>query len=95
LSSNISHAAALALAGWYLMTPPIYQQLRLSPVPRSKWVINGKFDSAEKRDKFATKYSAELVKKNKIRAAVDFAQTYQCVSIDDPQLKETLSPELR
>jgi hypothetical protein len=88
------HAAVLALVGWYLMVPPVYQRLRSRPVPLSKWVVNGSFDSAKKCDDAATKRSAELVKNNRIRTAVDFAETYQCVSADDPRLKEKadLSP---
>jgi len=80
------HAAALALVGWYLMTPPVYQRLRASPVPLSKWVVNGRFDSAKKCDEAATKHSAELVKQSP-SAAVEYADTYQCVSTDDPRLK--------
>jgi hypothetical protein len=82
------HAAAFALVGWYLMIPPVYQRLRSRPVPLSKWVVSGSFDSAKKCDEAATKRSAELVKNNRIPTAVDFAETYQCVSTDDPRLKE-------
>jgi hypothetical protein len=83
---TLRHAAALALVGWYLMVPPVYQRLRASPVPLSKWVVNGRFDSAKKCDEAATKHSAELVKRSP-RAAVDYAETYLCVSTDDRRLK--------
>jgi hypothetical protein len=54
MSMNIRHAAALALVGWYLMTPGVTRPTETSPshmldptVPFSLWTVNKVFDSAE------------------------------------------------
>ncbi len=58
------HAAALALVGWYLMMPPVYQNGKEverdidiggghldETAPLSKWAIVGSFDSAAECEK--------------------------------------------
>ena len=48
------HAAALALAGWYLMVPPVQQSSQLAPNPHAPlkdWSQEGAFDTVER---FAT-----------------------------------------
>ena len=49
---NLRHAAALALVGWYLMSPPI-QAFKESPVPElsaplSQWTSVSAFDTAQR-----------------------------------------------
>ena len=85
---NLSHAAALALVGWYLMTPPI------SP----KTEIKGSYDSADACRKgqiqlvntilaFAAQESDES-KRNFFVPSWRDAMNAVCVSTDDPRLKE-------
>jgi hypothetical protein len=42
---KLSHAAALALVGWYLMVPPITDGEKAIP-PISQWGLDYSFDSA-------------------------------------------------
>lgn len=59
---KLRHAAALALVGWYLMTPPIYEVTTNSPesvkmgdkfyevrpsAPLGVWEVTASFDSAD------------------------------------------------
>lgn len=49
---NLRHAAALALVGWYLMTPPVesctgaFSGGACHQVPLEKWQIVGTYDSS-------------------------------------------------
>jgi len=81
------HAAALALIGWYLMTPPMDMRPPLdvtrvdrdAPLPR--WGIVESFDSAS------------ACEKKRSRLQGQSGQAYHlflgaiCVSMDDPRLK--------
>jgi hypothetical protein len=40
------HAAALALVGWYLMTPPILLKCPDEGAPLSRWTVEEAFDTA-------------------------------------------------
>jgi hypothetical protein len=43
---NPRHAAALALVGWYLMVPPMYQHHEIDDkAPLSQWRIIQSFDT--------------------------------------------------
>jgi hypothetical protein len=48
---NLRHAAALALVGWYLMTPPPSSKENWSrvtpPVPLGRWIMRDGFDTAD------------------------------------------------
>jgi len=87
-------AAALALVGWYLMTPPVtldQQADKLLPhtgAPFSEWDIYSAFDSAS--DCEAAKSSlrgnlAELKKQGWSEIVINAAT---CVATDDPRLKK-------
>jgi hypothetical protein len=86
---NLRHAAALALAGWYLMVPP---RLSHSPkggqiAPLSRWTIGCTFESEKACD-------AERSDPSKIAPPVGSyrglppEQVYdaQCIVSDDPRL---------
>ena len=87
------HAAAFALVGWYLITPPwMYRSEDLSrPVaqrhyepnpdaPYSHWRIQEGFDSAEKCASVRKSWSGAVSAENNWFYAV-------CIASDDPRLK--------
>ena len=92
------HAAALSLAGWYLMVPP--PLLHANPpvdleAPLSKWSLFSMHDSAAECEKglvaFYKLARAELTANPADEG--DRMQFYQlessqCVNSDDPRLKE-------
>ena len=53
---NLCHGAALALVGWYLMLPPLADEVKppiphrtvASSAPLSQWCLVQRFDTAEK-----------------------------------------------
>jgi hypothetical protein len=74
---NHRHAAALALLGWYLLSPPRRNDQLRPEVPLADWVQLGSFDSAEKcRD---AGYDRQ--------ARVPQYQAWVCIASDDPRLK--------
>jgi hypothetical protein len=96
---KICHAAALALVGWYLMTPPINKHRGAFDVdpqaPLFQWIVNTPFDAASKcaeiNSGIITKYQREMGKNPagslKWAVAKSLALS-QCISTDDPRLKE-------
>jgi hypothetical protein len=84
-----SHAAALALVGWYLMTPPP-DNLK---APISQWEINASYDTAEQCSLeqgvyFNTGMKQRKQKLGNLRAANEAMLRAQCIATDDPRLKE-------
>ena len=83
---KIGHAAALALVGWYLVTPPwqkgknaVEEKL---DAPLSKWIQSHAFDSAAE---------CEALREQVIKAQKDAGISVtaeRCVASDDPRLKE-------
>ena len=60
------HAAALALVGWYLMTPPpalFHDAHRGSQAHLSLWEIRGNYTSAVDCEKALTKVQNEMLRK--------------------------------
>jgi hypothetical protein len=91
--TKLRHGTALALAGWYLIAPPVKpcpgecgadrQQIDLR-APLSRWQLIESFDSAE----ICKQYEVEL----KLTASTNIAWTRahqsECIASDDPRLKE-------
>ena len=91
------HAVALALVGWYLMTPPRISNWPLSydtDAPISRWMTLGSFDTAEQCDARKTSMEYLLVQKDHPekgegqQSVEAFMISAKCVSTDDPRLKE-------
>lgn len=97
----VRHAAALALVGWYLMTPPLSYPTPGGPAsldykaPLGTWTISRAFDSAkecedyklmaEGRTKKDQNPIGETNAKERFANALVFSQ---CIATDDPRLKE-------
>jgi len=88
------HAAALALVGWYLITPPTNPTGVHPSQPLSKWVVYQDYDS------FPTCLAAETELRRRGKQDPDVTPTLQfpprqlqqfaaalCVAADDPRLK--------
>jgi hypothetical protein len=93
---NLRHAAALALVGWYLITPPfVGDPFYVDHTARlSEWKIESSYDTAEqcesarKRKSIGARLSRRILEPGS-RAMMDAAQGYaQCVASDDPRLEE-------
>lgn len=72
------HAAALALLGWYLMTPPAP-----GDHPLTEWNHTKSFDSASACDTFLLKLTQDAQKKHELRYDIVHAE---CFASDDPRL---------
>jgi hypothetical protein len=78
------HTAALALAGWYLMVPPMYGHHEIDgDAPLSEWQIVESFDTAEK----CSAYEVKLKIRNSPRWRVKRVSLGACIASDDPRLK--------
>jgi hypothetical protein len=87
---TIRHAAALALAGWYLMIPPAHAY---SNAPLNRWEIVNSFDTAAgcqmNRSEFIQDGTRRM-KANQSASDRDWGMRYEaalCISTDDPRLK--------
>ena len=98
------HAAALALVGWYLMMPPLYWSKANPPTaPLRQWTVFGRYDSAQEgsdeRTKMIRVQSMALLSDlaegvsdaNRPSLSLDFKHA-QCITSDDPRLKENSAP---
>jgi len=99
---NPRHAAALALVGWYLMTPPVGNDLQIySQAPLTEWRVEEAADSSDRCNdaKLAlfNRADAEIKQQkhetldpslNLPLAAMKVALAAQCIASDDPRLKE-------
>jgi hypothetical protein len=92
---KLRHAAALALVGWYLMTPPWvgFETFDWS-APLSKWYEAEQFKTAAECQNYREHVSAkDLTEKKAVPAghsADANAEVYrhgQCVADDDPRLE--------
>lgn len=98
---NPRHAAALALIGWYLMTPPVVRSglttAEMPTAPKSKWEIWGKFNTPHEcetaRSRFLSDpnnrvfYAAEASGTAQYHSAAKRKIEADCISTDDPSLK--------
>ncbi len=89
MEMKLSHAAALALLGWYLMMPPTSRDFPMGNVdaPLTQWVKR----PTTYRDKAECEHVLDQRKrlsnaKNR-QLTVRFYKQAQCVSADDPRLK--------
>jgi hypothetical protein len=87
---KICHAIALALVGWYLMTPPDGK----SSVSFDKWSHSASFDSA-KECEAARIFLYQSAKADLPKQSGDFLKSQmllsemmaECIQTDDPRLK--------
>jgi hypothetical protein len=77
-----SHAATLALVGWYLMLPIAPD--RYAPI--SEWAHVDSFDTAAECREEALQ-NIERVKKKGEKVEIDRAEAFECIATDDPRLK--------
>jgi len=84
---KLQHAAALALAGWYLMTPPIQAKGRYeTSAPLSKWRIEAGFGSSEDCKKTLVGLASRAREEGKTQD-IEAVKDAQCVATDDSRLK--------
>jgi hypothetical protein len=83
------HAAALALAGWYLMVPPNKPNREPDAhAPLSQWTMAGSYDSAKECDE---RYHSDLDAALDIKRRGGDAQIFervkaeQCIASDEPR----------
>jgi len=97
---KISHAAALALVGFYLITPPVTESgmgIMMDPhLSLSVWDIQGTFDTKDECEKQRAQlkednpaptgpwHRGDMVRNFQAEALRDG----QCISTDDPRLKK-------
>ena len=91
---NLRHAAALALVGWYLMTPPLSWSSDRKVIgsdlsrPLSQWLPGLVFDTEAECNKeidAMNRRAASYAREH--RTLLDIAHA-RCVATDDPRLKE-------
>jgi len=84
---KLQHAAALALTGWYLMTPPTQAKGRYdTSAPLSKWRIEAGFGTGEECKKTLVLLSSRALKEGK-PDDIEALKDAQCVATDDARLK--------
>ena len=91
------HAAALALVGWYLMTPPLLEtQVGVGlDEPLSRWDIQRAFDTAAEceaaRSLWIHENGLKSTKKAIRRGSPEMGGLWvsgsKCIATDDPRLK--------
>lgn len=81
---SLRHVAAFALAGWYLMMPPIGKDgFPDTHAPLREWTIVGSFDSADDCEGTYVRLSN---KPQKGRVNKLLVQADTCIATDDPRL---------
>lgn len=96
---NLRHAAALALVGWYLMSPLVDHKAEklLYEAPLTYWEHEGSFDTAaecERKLRDNVRVMSNLTMKSTDRSpgynlGLNSALAAKCIASDDPRLKET------
>jgi hypothetical protein len=90
---KIRHAAVLAVAGWYLMVPPLDMAThKLNPdEPLAAWHNFGSYDHASACSSDREKQLNFWLSKGSLsegeRLTVEGLQSYQCIATDDPRLR--------
>jgi hypothetical protein len=88
---KLCHAAALALTGWYLMTPPGREGKILYNAPLAQWGRENAGDTeAQCRTNIETVLRmADLIEKADPEASEKWeaVRAAECISTDDPRLK--------
>jgi hypothetical protein len=87
---RVRHAAALAIVGWYLMTPVRFPNPTVNPcLPLSQWTIFESFDTAAKCERKLRRLTLEELDsdvKSKTKKADDAYVFSHCIASDDPRL---------
>ena len=84
---KLRHAAAVALAGWFLITPPPQSNGHYdTSAPLSKWKIEGGAGTREQCKETQALLSARAIKEGRPSDIVEIKHA-QCVSMDDPRLE--------
>jgi hypothetical protein len=79
------HAAALALASWYLLTPPLRGGGKPdAQAPISAWTVFRKFDSTAACQEWKYKLETRARKSGRYGPR----PVFMCIASDDPRLKE-------
>jgi hypothetical protein len=91
-------AAALALVGWYLMVPPLYQQTEGKwkldlHAAINEWQLVDSYDSADAckqglSDHLRVMRQGTFANPAEKPDAIFQLQTGQCIATDDPRLKD-------
>ena len=100
--TKLRHAAALALTGWYLMSPPVIRVPRRGPVVNpvahfKYWKIRGSYESSDDCED-AKRAMPMLVSENPEKmpkgfddlspaAVPEVIKSLVCIPADDPRLK--------
>jgi len=87
-----AHAAALALAGWYLMMPPISGDKLSERAALSQWQIAASFDSARECDAKKMEFASQSEKLSSdanpsVKLLARAESLAQCIDSADPRLK--------
>ena len=93
---KLRHAAALALVGWYLMTPPTSKNKIHDDLPLSQWEkVQSSDTESQCQDALTDLYNPsidkrmrETTKPEAYKVFKRFMEDMRCVSTDDPRLKE-------
>ena len=87
---KLRHAAGIALAGWYLITPPPQRNGHYdASVPMSKWRIQSGFGTGDDCKKPGAELSSKARKEGNAADAEEL-KVSRCVPTDDPRLKGNL-----
>jgi hypothetical protein len=90
MSMNPSHAAALALVGWYLMVPPPQDiaggHFRSAPPLDSEWKHQGTFDTEFECKREIEKGCGTVNQNGEVVGRVGPLCGSRCISSDDPRL---------
>jgi hypothetical protein len=98
-----SHAAALALVGWYLMTPPTSKDKIHADLPLSQWKKLQSFDTESQcQDALTDLYNPSIDKRMRENTKPEayklfkqFMEDMRCVSTDDPRTRDLAGRQLR
>jgi hypothetical protein len=95
---NLRHAGALALVGWYLMTPPYSHSLGGADdhAPLAEWTLAASYDSAKECEEVRSRIQ-DRTKRDAPPAGVDATTTKQRVEEEDlyAECIETTDPRLK
>jgi hypothetical protein len=84
---KLRHAAAVALTGWFLITPPPQANGRYDTSAHlPNWKIEGGADTREQCRETQALLSARAIKEGR-PSDIEEIKDAQCVSMDDPRLE--------
>jgi hypothetical protein len=89
---KMRHVVALALTGWYLMTPPLASDGSLdSRAPLSRWNIDSSYDTADDCQGIVSAFARMYPNLKEDGAPITKAKVWpavngKCISTDDPRL---------